>query len=91
MIPLDRGAVALVAELTAPARDGVEVVIGSELPAATVATGCYRAQRLADGLAPYSRFVRAEEQKWADVRTALAGWRGRASQLLTEVDAGSSS
>jgi small GTP-binding protein len=48
-------------------------------------------QRLADGLAPYSRFVRAEQQKWADVRTALAGWRGRAHQLLTEVDAGSSS
>jgi small GTP-binding protein len=48
-------------------------------------------ERLGDGLAPYSRFVRAEEQKWTDLRTALAGWRGRASQLLAEVDGGSSS
>jgi small GTP-binding protein len=47
-------------------------------------------QRLADGLAPYSRFVRAEQQKWSDIRTALAGWRGRAAQLMNAVNSGSS-
>ena len=47
-------------------------------------------QRLADGLAPYSRFVRAEQQKWGEVRASLAGWRGRAAQLLSQVGTRSS-
>jgi small GTP-binding protein len=47
-------------------------------------------QRLADGLAPYSRFVRAEQQKWSDVRGTMAGWRGRAAQLMSAVNAGAS-
>jgi small GTP-binding protein len=42
-------------------------------------------QRLADGLAPYSRFVRAEQQKWGDVRATLGAWRGRAAQLMAAV------
>jgi hypothetical protein len=45
-------------------------------------------QRLADGLAPYSRFVRAEQQKWGGIRATLAGWRGRATQLLAEIESG---
>ena len=47
-------------------------------------------QRLADGLAPYSRFVRAEQQKWSDVRGTMAGWRGRAAQLMNAVNAAGS-
>lgn len=40
------------------------------------------AHRLADGIAPYSRFVRAEQAKWAEVRAALESWRARAAALL---------
>jgi small GTP-binding protein len=39
-------------------------------------------RRLADSLAPYSRFVRAEQVKWTDTRTALETWRGRVAALL---------
>lgn len=39
-------------------------------------------QRLADGIAPYSRFVRAEQAKWKDVRTTLEAWRHRAAALI---------
>lgn len=41
------------------------------------------AHRLADGIAPYSRFVRAEQSKWVEVRAALESWRARAAALLT--------
>lgn len=41
------------------------------------------AHRLADGIAPYSRFVRAEQSKWAEVRAALESWRARAAALVT--------
>jgi small GTP-binding protein len=41
------------------------------------------AQRLADGIAPYSRFVRSEQAKWTGVRDALKGWRMQASAALT--------
>ena len=43
------------------------------------------AQRLADGLAPYARFVRAEHGRWDQVRTALATWRGHAAKLVEDV------
>jgi small GTP-binding protein len=39
------------------------------------------AQRLADGMAPYSRFVRAERAKWTDARSALDTWRRRSAAL----------
>jgi small GTP-binding protein len=39
------------------------------------------AQRLTDGIAPYSRFVRAEQGKWTGARAALEAWRRRASAL----------
>jgi hypothetical protein len=39
------------------------------------------AQRLSDGIAPYSRFVRAEQHKWTGARTALESWRRRATAL----------
>jgi small GTP-binding protein len=39
------------------------------------------ALRLADGMAPYSRFVRAEQAKWTDARTALDAWRKRGAAL----------
>lgn len=35
--------------------------------------------RLADGLAPYSRFVRAEQSRWSELRAALQAWRSRAA------------
>lgn len=44
------------------------------------------AQRLDDSLAPYSRFVRAEQARWTEVSATLAGWRGRARQLTLAVD-----
>jgi hypothetical protein len=46
------------------------------------------AQRLADGIAPYSRFVRAEQVKWSDARTALEAWRRRGAALPHRVPAG---
>ena len=39
------------------------------------------ARRLADGMAPYSRFVRAEQAKWTDARSALDAWRTRGAAL----------
>ena len=39
------------------------------------------ALRLADGIAPYSRFVRAEQEKWTGARTAFEAWRRRAGSL----------
>jgi small GTP-binding protein len=44
------------------------------------------AHRLAEGLAPYSRFVRAEQTRWDDHRTTLQAWRGRAAQLLAATE-----
>jgi small GTP-binding protein len=43
------------------------------------------AQRLADALAPYARFVRAEHARWDEVRATLAAWRGQAGRLLEAV------
>jgi small GTP-binding protein len=45
-------------------------------------------QRLADGLAPYARFVRAEHERWDQVRTSLTTWRGHAARLLADVKSG---
>jgi small GTP-binding protein len=39
------------------------------------------AHRLADGVAPYSRFVRAEQAKWSDAQSALDAWRKRGAAL----------
>jgi small GTP-binding protein len=38
-------------------------------------------QRLADSIAPYGRFVRAEQAKWAHARIALEAWRTRNAGL----------
>jgi small GTP-binding protein len=38
-------------------------------------------RRLADSIAPFARFVGAEEAKWTDVRTALEAWRNRVAAL----------
>jgi small GTP-binding protein len=43
-------------------------------------------QRLADGLAPYARFVRAEQERWEQVKASLAAWRGQATALTASVD-----
>jgi small GTP-binding protein len=43
------------------------------------------AQRLADGLAPYARFVRAEHARWSEVRTDLEQWRQKAAGLTGTV------
>ncbi|MEO5820377.1 MAG: dynamin family protein [Vicinamibacteraceae bacterium] len=43
------------------------------------------AQRLTDGIAPYSRFVRAEQGKWTGARIALEAWRGRSAVLPNRV------
>ena len=39
-------------------------------------------RRFDDGLAPYARFVRSEQQRWRDARATLAAWRGRAAGIL---------
>lgn len=44
------------------------------------------AQRLTDGLAPYSRFVRAEHARWEEYRNVLSEWRVRARRLEGSVD-----
>jgi small GTP-binding protein len=38
-------------------------------------------RRLADAVAPYARFVRTEQAKWTETRTALEAWRNRAAAL----------
>ncbi|MEO8258131.1 MAG: dynamin family protein [Acidobacteriota bacterium] len=43
------------------------------------------ALRLADAIAPYARFVRAEEQRWSDAQTVLATLRERTGGLLAEL------
>ena len=43
------------------------------------------ARRLADGLAPYARFVRAEQERWEGLRDTMAAWRGRAASLMAGV------
>jgi hypothetical protein len=40
-------------------------------------------QRLSESIAPYSRFVRAEQTKWTDACTALDAWRAKASALVS--------
>ncbi len=42
-------------------------------------------QRLSESIGPYSRFVRAERTKWADVRALLQAWRTRAAALLSRL------
>lgn len=42
-------------------------------------------QRLAESIGPYSRFVRAEHTKWAEVRASLTAWRTRAAALLARL------
>ena len=41
--------------------------------------------RLADAMAPYSRFVRAEQARWDDLRTSLDALNGRVRALLADI------
>ena len=43
------------------------------------------AHRLTDAVAPYARFVRAEEQRWTDAQRSLATIRDRTSGFLAEL------
>ena len=43
------------------------------------------AHRLADAIAPYARFVRAEEQRWKDAQQTLAALRDRTKGFLTQL------
>ena len=43
------------------------------------------AHRLADAVAPYARFVRAEERRWSEAQVALSALRERISGLLAEL------
>jgi hypothetical protein len=43
--------------------------------------------RLSDAVAPYARFVHAEERRWSDARRNLIGLRERASAFLTQLAA----
>ena len=48
------------------------------------------ALRLSDAIAPYSRFVRAEQTRWEDLRSALTALRGRISSVSARIQAASS-
>jgi GTP-binding protein EngB required for normal cell division len=41
--------------------------------------------RLADAIAPYARFVRAEQARWVDLQTRLSGIQSRVAALLATV------
>jgi len=41
--------------------------------------------RLTDAIAPYARFVRAEQTRWVDLQTRLSGIRSRVAALLAAV------
>jgi hypothetical protein len=43
------------------------------------------AQRFTDAIGPYSRFVRAEQERWQLQRVALTGLRDRITQLLGDL------
>ena len=43
------------------------------------------AQRFADAMGPYTRFVRAERERWDTHRSTLAALRGRIGQLLSSL------
>ena len=43
------------------------------------------AHRFADAIGPYTRFVRAERERWESHRSALTALRSRISQLLTKL------
>ena len=45
------------------------------------------AQRFADAIGPYSRFVRAERERWGTRRSSLMALRNRISQLLLDLAA----
>jgi ABC-type transport system involved in cytochrome bd biosynthesis fused ATPase/permease subunit len=45
----------------------------------------HSAHRLADAIAPYARFVRAEEQRWKDAQQTLAALRDRTKSFLTQL------
>jgi hypothetical protein len=42
-------------------------------------------QRLTDAIAPYARFVRAEQTRWDELRTRLAEMRDRIATLSAEI------
>jgi hypothetical protein len=60
--------------------------LGAALKSEFDAAQARNAQRLADGLAPYARFVRAEQARWTEVRSALEEWRRRAAGLTSAVE-----
>jgi len=45
----------------------------------------HSAQRFADSMGPYTRFVRAERERWDAHRSSLTTLRGRISQLLSSI------
>jgi small GTP-binding protein len=44
------------------------------------------AQRLSDAMAPYARFVRAEQTRWQGLRTSLGDVRGRIASLSASIE-----
>jgi hypothetical protein len=44
------------------------------------------AQRLADAVGPYTRFVRAEREQWEKHRAVLTECSGRIDQLLRQIE-----
>jgi small GTP-binding protein len=48
------------------------------------------AQRLADAIAPYARFVRSEQGRWDELRTRLTALRNRIGTLTADVNRGAS-
>jgi small GTP-binding protein len=78
-----RRATAVLAEKIAELRERLTEMLRAQFVRAQEQSG----QRLEDVVAPFARFVRAEEQRWTDAHQSLTLLRDRAQALLTEVHA----
>ena len=61
--------------------DDLRTALGAEFARAQTVS----AERFADAMGPYARFVRAERERWNAHRSSLTALRGRISQLLTSL------
>jgi ABC-type transport system involved in cytochrome bd biosynthesis fused ATPase/permease subunit len=77
-----RRAKATLQEKVAALRVRLTATLRSEIDRAREQSG----HRLADAVAPYARFVRAEERRWRDARQTLARLREEVERLLKQLN-----
>ncbi len=78
-----RRAKAMLDEKVAALRVRLTAALRSEFDRAREQSG----HRLADAIAPYARFVRAEERRWSEAQDTLTRLREQTATLLTELKA----